>query len=307
MSWITLGKKIKEFRKTNNLTQQELADKLGIARSTLSYYEKGTVEPNIYTLLKLSEIMNCSLDYLFDINDRNTTFDYSSYTKKINDESTNKDIQLTIDLLKSLLKKVERSFIELEQSKKRNDLMYEELKRTQNRILKIDELCTKLDSIEYNFCQKQNIEIADELSPNIIKFPKKETSQYRTINVVGKVSAGNPCYAYEEIIDAIKIPSKYLCSSKNYFALKISGDSMNKIFDDGTLVLIEQGSFALDSSIVIALIDTESTVKKIKFNTDTIDLIPQSTNPIHKVQTYQKGEVAVLGTVLGPIDKFLLD
>ena len=38
-----------------------------------------------------------------------------------------------------------------------------------------------------------------------------------------------------------------------------------------------------------------------------IYLIPQSTNPIHKVQTYQKGEVAVLGTVLGPIDKFLLD
>ena len=67
MSWINLGKKIKEYRKLNNITQQELANKLGISRSTLSYYENGEVEPNIYTLLKLSEIMNCSMDYLFSI------------------------------------------------------------------------------------------------------------------------------------------------------------------------------------------------------------------------------------------------
>ena len=52
MSWINLGKKIKEYRKLNNITQQELANKLGISRSTLSYYENGEVEPNIYTLLK---------------------------------------------------------------------------------------------------------------------------------------------------------------------------------------------------------------------------------------------------------------
>ena len=89
MSWINLGKKIKEYRKLNNITQQELANKLGISRSTLSYYENGEVEPNIYTLLKLSEIMNCSMDYLFSIEVLDNTdvkIDYSSYIN--NNEKT---------------------------------------------------------------------------------------------------------------------------------------------------------------------------------------------------------------------------
>ena len=64
MEWTILGNKIKNFRKSNKITQQELADKLEISRSTLSYYELGKIDPNIYTLIKLSDIMNCTLDYL---------------------------------------------------------------------------------------------------------------------------------------------------------------------------------------------------------------------------------------------------
>ena len=68
MEWTILGNKIKNFRKSNKITQQELADKLEISRSTLSYYELGKIDPNIYTLIKLSDIMNCTLDDL--VNDK---------------------------------------------------------------------------------------------------------------------------------------------------------------------------------------------------------------------------------------------
>lgn len=281
----TFSKNLKFLRENLDLKQDALAQKLGISRSVLSYYENGKSEPTLSVLIKLSIFFNISIDNLISIDLTNDNSNISS------DFNVN---FFSIKNLKSELISKKQYYL--------NELS------TLNKICTID-IPKKLEEIDnlLTLLNNNDLELGKEISPNIIKFPKKETSQYRTINVVGKVSAGNPCYAYEEIIDTIKIPSKYLCSSKNYFVLKISGDSMNKIFDDATLVLIEQGSFALDSSIVIALIDTESTVKKIKFNTDTIDLIPQSTNPIHKVQTYQKGEVAVLGTVLGPIDKFLLD
>lgn len=281
----TFSKNLKFLRENLDLKQDALAQKLGISRSVLSYYENGKSEPTLSVLIKLSIFFNISIDNLISIDLTNDNSNISS------DFNVN---FFSIKNLKSELISKKQYYL--------NELS------TLNKICTID-IPKKLEEIDnlLTLLNNNDLELGKEISPNIIKFPKKETSQYRTINVVGKVSAGNPCYAYEEIIDTIKIPSKYLCSSKNYFVLKISGDSMNKIFDDATLVLIEQGSLALDSSIVIALIDTESTVKKIKFNTDTIDLIPQSTNPIHKVQTYQKGEVAVLGTVLGPIDKFLLD
>lgn len=90
MEWTLLGNKIKNFRKSNKITQQELADKLEISRSTLSYYELGKIDPNIYTLIKLSDIMNCTLDYLVsDKIDRTDTNDFN-----IDLINTNKSLNL---------------------------------------------------------------------------------------------------------------------------------------------------------------------------------------------------------------------
>ena len=310
MSWIVLGQKIKAFRNIDNMKQQDLADKLGISRTTLSYYENGSVEPNIYTLLKLSEIMNCSLDYLFDIDSKPVEFDYSSYTKKIETNSTNDDIDLTISLLKSLLKKVERTFIELEQSKKKTDLMYEELKRTKNRILKIDELYSQLDSIKNNSASINNTdtENADEIVPNIINLEEqkeRKKTTYRYIDCFGNVAAGDPRCAFEVLLDTFKINSDLLSNSKEYFILKISGDSMNEIFDDGEYVLIEKTSAIYDNDLVIAIIEGEATCKKIRFYDDEVNLIPMSTNPNHKTQIYTSKEVKICGKVVGKLSDYL--
>ena len=94
--------------------------------------------------------MNCSMDYLFSIEVLDNTdvkIDYSSYINN-NEKTINTPKNNYVDELKKLLKKVERTFIELEQSKKRTDLMYDELKRTKNRLFKIDDLSKKLDYIE---------------------------------------------------------------------------------------------------------------------------------------------------------------
>ena len=56
--------RIKILREELNMTQQELADKLDGAKSTVAMYEKGSRKPSMEVLLKLSEIFNCSIDYL---------------------------------------------------------------------------------------------------------------------------------------------------------------------------------------------------------------------------------------------------
>jgi transcriptional regulator with XRE-family HTH domain len=55
---------LKELRKNNKMTQQQLADKLHISQRAYAHYEKGEAEPNIETLLRLAELFNVSLDYL---------------------------------------------------------------------------------------------------------------------------------------------------------------------------------------------------------------------------------------------------
>lgn len=56
--------RIKMLREENGMTQQELADKINGAKSTVAMYEKGDRKPSLKILVKLSEIFNCSIDYI---------------------------------------------------------------------------------------------------------------------------------------------------------------------------------------------------------------------------------------------------
>lgn len=56
--------RLKEFREVRGLTQQEMADKLFISRVSYAQYEIGKYEPSLETLVKISEILNVSLDDL---------------------------------------------------------------------------------------------------------------------------------------------------------------------------------------------------------------------------------------------------
>ena len=56
--------RIKELREENKLNQKELASKLLLTNSTISDWERGRTEPNIDQLIQLSNIFNCSIDYI---------------------------------------------------------------------------------------------------------------------------------------------------------------------------------------------------------------------------------------------------
>lgn len=58
-----IGKKLKVLRKTKGLTQQDLANLLGVQRATISNYEVGRRSPHIKELQRLSELLGVSLEY----------------------------------------------------------------------------------------------------------------------------------------------------------------------------------------------------------------------------------------------------
>lgn len=55
---------IKDLRKQQKLSQQQVSEQLGITRVALSHYETGKREPNLRMLQKLSEFYNVSIDYI---------------------------------------------------------------------------------------------------------------------------------------------------------------------------------------------------------------------------------------------------
>ncbi len=63
-----VGDKIASLRKQNNLSQDHLADALGVARNTVSRWESGSVIPSVETLKKLCEYFNIGMEALIDKN-----------------------------------------------------------------------------------------------------------------------------------------------------------------------------------------------------------------------------------------------
>lgn len=69
---MTFGNKLKSLRKELNLTQEQLAKRIGVAKSVVSYYESGERYPSYDVLVKLTNVFHVTTDYLLDIEKKHT-------------------------------------------------------------------------------------------------------------------------------------------------------------------------------------------------------------------------------------------
>ena len=78
-----IGNKILELRKKNNLSQEALAEKIGVSRQTISKWELGETSPDIKQAKELSKVFNVSLDELTDNDIKNVLEAKVSNTEKL--------------------------------------------------------------------------------------------------------------------------------------------------------------------------------------------------------------------------------
>ena len=130
--------------------------------------------------------------------------------------------------------------------------------------------------------------------------PQLETLPVKKIPVVSKISAGLPIYSEENLIDYIYFATNKLNSDKEEFGLKVSGDSMDKIFQDGDIVVVEKDSIVENGQLGVVMINSyNATVKRIRYNGDQVILIPESNNTNHYPQVYGKNDkVKIIGRVV---------
>ena len=127
-----------------------------------------------------------------------------------------------------------------------------------------------------------------------------ETLPVKQIPVVSQISAGLPIYSEENLIDYTYIATKNLSADKELFGLKVSGDSMDKEFKDGDVVVVEKDSFVENGQIgVVQINGYNATVKRVRYNDDQLILLPESNNNEHLPQVYNSSDdVKIIGRVV---------
>ena len=66
---IFMGEKIRELRTEQKMTQEQLANRLGLVKGSISAYEQGTKYPSLEVLVNICQIFNVSADYLLGLSD----------------------------------------------------------------------------------------------------------------------------------------------------------------------------------------------------------------------------------------------
>lgn len=122
----------------------------------------------------------------------------------------------------------------------------------------------------------------------------------KQIPVVSQISAGLPIYSEENLIDYTYIATKNLSVDKELFGLKVSGDSMDKEFKDGEVVVVEKDSVVENGQIgVVQINGYNATVKRVRYKDDQLILLPESNNNEHLPQVYNSSDdVKIIGRVV---------
>ncbi len=152
-------------------------------------------------------------------------------------------------------------------------------------------------------CKLFNCNRSDLLQDSSSSTHKSSTK----INVLGRVAAGIPINAIEEIIDTEEI-SEQLAKTGDFFGLLIKGDSMEPRICEGDVVIVRQQPNAESGDIVIALVNgDDATCKRLRKYRDGIELI--SLNPSYEPMFFSEKDiinkpVRIIGKVVELRGKF---
>ncbi len=333
-----IGKRIKELRGNHSMTQEELSKMVGVSTSMVGMYETEARNPSYEVLLKIADYFNVSTDYILgksgfkyhedeEINNLQLLIDAIASSKNDEIRVLSKDILELINLTTyasisegrvkelTLIKKLYHIVYKIQNTLSTNAYksyfsgnnaalgkldMENILQDLKNRFIALSEEIASYYFNEASWNQDFNLDadsllnISDEMLPemlssnrNIVKIP-----------VLGKIPAGNPIEAEENIIEYVNVSKSELSSSDRYFYLIVTGDSMiGSGIMDGYRVLVKKQPDVENGEIaVIRVNSSEATLKRVKKIDGQVILYPD--NPKYDPIFITHNDAEIIGKVV---------
>jgi repressor LexA len=124
---------------------------------------------------------------------------------------------------------------------------------------------------------------------------------FNKIPIIGRVAAGTPILATENIEGSLVIDPSFMKRSEDCYALRVKGDSMiNAGIFEGDLVIVTPQKSAVNGEMVVAMLNDEVTVKTFYSKNNKIQLLPE--NSLYKpISVNNSNEFSILGKVVGVV------
>ena len=119
------------------------------------------------------------------------------------------------------------------------------------------------------------------------------------IPIVGRIAAGQPILAEENIEGNIFFDASMVKAKTECFGLKVRGDSMiNAGIFEGDLVIVSPQQNATNGDIVVALLHDEATMKRFIINENIVYLMPEN-EKYKPIEVNQREDFSIIGKVIG--------
>ena len=127
-----------------------------------------------------------------------------------------------------------------------------------------------------NHLEEQGLIRRDSTKPRALEVLDGSHQRGRSVPLVGRVTAGQPILAVENIEDYLVLPQNML-GQDDVFCLRVQGESMIDIgILDGDIVVLRRQDSADNGDIVVALVDDEATLKRIYYEDGHVRLQPEN-------------------------------
>lgn len=299
-----IGDKVKELRKLLGMTQKDLAKNLGLkSQTTIAAIENNKNKPSNELLSKMSDLFKVSTDFLLE---------------KVKWD----DGYICLLLSVKLNKRMKEENLSVEELSMKLNIPAQDLIAIRNAQLDIDSLASYRIVADYVDLSKEDINFITSYTKKSFKLDLLQESEeylltptesplfksdFINVPILGVVRAGSPILANENIEGYIPLPASMINHNKEYFALRVKGDSMNLEFKEGSIIIVEKTNTIENGEIGIVLVnDYEATVKKVVKNKNMITLIPMSSNSIYTPTMYDmvNDEIKIIGKVKHAIKSY---
>ncbi len=152
-----------------------------------------------------------------------------------------------------------------------------------------------------NHLEEQGLIRRDSTKPRALEVLDGSHARGRSVPLVGRVTAGQPILAIENIEDYLMLPQNML-GKDDLFCLRVQGESMIDIgILDGDIVVLRQQDSADNGDIVVAMTeDDEATLKRIFYEDGHVRLQPENST----MEPIYANNVTVLGKLVALIRQF---